>query len=91
MLSEKGKQLLVLNDFKFFKHHTSKRTKIRGVVLYYFFVPGFYRVRTYTCIFFYRVGTNVRIFCTYYSRVGTYIRPNIFENVTYLWFFFFFL
>jgi len=28
MLSEKGKQLLVLNNFKFFKHHTSKKNKI---------------------------------------------------------------
>jgi hypothetical protein len=25
MLSEKGKDLLVLNNFKFFKHHTSKK------------------------------------------------------------------
>ncbi|CAI6364293.1 unnamed protein product [Macrosiphum euphorbiae] len=28
MLSEKGKQLLVLNNFKFFKHHTSKKNEI---------------------------------------------------------------
>jgi hypothetical protein len=28
MLSEKGKELLVLNDFKFFKHHTSKKNEI---------------------------------------------------------------
>lgn len=27
MLSEKGKDLLVLNDFKFFKHHTSKKNE----------------------------------------------------------------
>ncbi|CAI6375461.1 unnamed protein product [Macrosiphum euphorbiae] len=28
MLSEKGKQLLVLNNLKFFKHHTSKKNEI---------------------------------------------------------------
>jgi hypothetical protein len=28
MLSEKGKELLVLNDLKFFKHHTSKKNEI---------------------------------------------------------------
>ncbi|KAL4141950.1 hypothetical protein QTP88_004489 [Uroleucon formosanum] len=28
MLSEKGKQLLVLNNFKFFKHHTSKKNEV---------------------------------------------------------------
>jgi len=27
MLSEKGKQLLVLNNFKFFKHHLSKKNE----------------------------------------------------------------
>jgi len=27
MLNEKGKDLLVLNDFKFFKHHTSKKNE----------------------------------------------------------------
>jgi hypothetical protein len=26
-LDEKGKQLLVLNDLKFFKHHTSKKNE----------------------------------------------------------------
>jgi hypothetical protein len=30
MLSEKGKELLVLNDLKFFKHHTSKKNEITG-------------------------------------------------------------
>jgi hypothetical protein len=54
-----------------------KKMKIRGVVLYYFFLPSFYCVETYICSFFYRVGINVRIFCTYYSRVGIYIRPFI--------------
>jgi hypothetical protein len=48
--------------------------KIRGVVIL-FFLPSFYRVGTYICTFFHRVGINIRIFCTYYSRVRTYIRP----------------
>ena len=42
----------------------------------YIFTPFFQSVGTNIRTLFRRVGTNVCIFFTCYSRVGTYIRPN---------------